>query len=82
MKNFKAEVDTKIFENPTFLEIWRVLSGCLFLPLENDIILKQIREFLRTENKNLPVQLRKKFQDYLDKFYFNKNAPSFLNEKY
>ena len=59
MNNFKSKVDTKFFENPTFLKIWRVLSSCLFLPLENDIILKQIREFQRTKNKNLPVKLSK-----------------------
>ena len=60
MKNFKVKVDTKIFENPQFFKIWRVFSGCLFLPLENDLILKKIRQFLKFENENMPVKSRKK----------------------
>ena len=78
MKNFKSKVDTKFFENPSLLKIWRVLAGSIFLPLDNNKILSEIRHFLKVENKKLPENLKQKFKDfrvYLDKFYFNTNAP-------
>ena len=84
MNNFKSKVDTKFFENPTFLKIWRVLAGCLFLPLDKNDILQKIRDFLKSENQKLSVEYRSKFKDfrnYLDKFYFNSNAP-FASSEY
>ena len=40
--------------------------------------MSEIRHFLKVENKKLPENLKQKFKDfrvYLDKFYFNTNAP-------
>ena len=54
------------------------MAGCLFLPLDKNDILQKIRDFLKSENQKLSVEYRSKFKDfrnYLDKFYFNSNAP-------
>ena len=73
LKNFRKKVDPIFYKDPTLLEIWRVLTGCIFLNLSDENFLEKIREFL-VEKKNTLKSVKKQGTKLLSSIW----TPGFL----
>ena len=66
------------FNDPILLEIWRVLSGSIFLDLTDPKILSELQLFLAGAKNFVPDSKKPGYRiwlNYLDQFFFNENAP-------
>ena len=54
MRNMKSKVDTNYFKNPVLVVAWRVITGCIFLDLQDPEIFEKIDTYLKV---NIPSKL-------------------------
>ena len=78
MKHLKQKVSHKWYKNPTLVQAWRVISGSLFLNLNDQEIFNEIDTYLKvTIPEGLSADLEPKFDhflEYLHSTYFSPTA--------